>query len=431
MRGLFAKLLAWFLATLLFSAGAFYLSSFLFAPGKMQRDQFFKRIVDYEFEDATRAYESGGPSALGVYLDRLGSLVANQYYLLDAQGTDLRSGAVRKDLLVVKSPSRWRILPPHSFRIKQTSNDGRYIFVIDVSVHYDPTWDVISFGWIIAVVVLLVYALAFTLVRPIGRMREAVKRFGQGDLSARAQLKRKDEIGELGVAFDEMAERIQTLLAAERRLLQDVSHELRSPLARLNFALELVRKNPSSDEAFQRVKKEVGRISRLIGDLLQVTRVEGDAGSRNEESIGIGPFLSEVVEDCELEASARGCGIQLRDEGVGQFQGDRELLRRAVENVLRNAIRYTPPGQSVDVTASNDGGDLLLTVRDYGPGVPQAELEAIFRPFHRVEEDRNRASGGGVGLGLSIALRAVLLHHGRISASNAQPGLCVQIRLPG
>jgi two-component system sensor histidine kinase CpxA len=431
MRGLFAKLLAWFLATLLFSAGAFFLSSFLFAPGKMQRDQFFKRIVDYEFEDATRAYESGGPPALGVYLDRLNSLVANQYHLLDAQGTDLRSGVVRKDLVVVTPPPRWRILPLQSFRIKQTSKDGRYIFVIDVSLHYDPTWDVLSFGWIIAVVVLLVYALAFTLARPIGRMREAVKSFGQGDLTARAQLKRKDEIGELGAAFDEMAERIQTLLAAERRLLQDVSHELRSPLARLNFALELVRKNPSSDEAFQRVKKEVDRITRLIGDLLQVTRVEGDAGSRNDESIDVGPFLREVVEDCELEASARGCHIELRDEGVGEFRGDRELLRRAVENVLRNAIRYTPPEQSVSVAARNVANDLLVTVRDYGPGVPETELEAIFRPFHRVEEDRNRANGGGVGLGLSIAHRAVLLHHGVISASNAEPGLCVQIRLPG
>jgi two-component system sensor histidine kinase CpxA len=431
MRGLFAKLLAWFLASLLFSAGAFFFSSFVFAPGKMQRDQFFHRIVDFEFEDATRAYESGGPRALGVYLDRLNSLVTNQYYLLDAQGADLRNGAVRKDLLVVKSPSRWRILPPRSFRIKQISKDGRYVFVIDVSVHYDPTWDILSFGWIIAVVVLLVYALAFTLVRPIGRMREAVKSFGQGDLSARARLKRKDEIGELGAAFDEMAERIETLLAAERRLLQDVSHELRSPLARLSFALELVRKNPSSDEAFQRVKKEVRRISLLIGDLLQVTRVEGDAGSRNDESIAIGPFLSEVVEDCELEAQARDCRIELRDEGVGEFRGDRELLRRAVENVLRNSIRYTPPGQSVDVTASHAGNDLLMTIRDYGPGVPETELEAIFRPFHRVEEDRNRASGGGVGLGLSIAYRAVLLHHGSISASNAQPGLSIQIRLPG
>lgn len=431
MRGLFARILAWFLGTLMFSVVAFFLSSFLFAPHKMQRDQFFHRIVDYEFADAIRAYESGGTPALGAYLDHMAAMVGNQYHLLDSRGMDLRTGTVRKDLVVVPPPPRWRILPPRGFRIKESSSDGRYILVIDVTVHYDPTWDLLSFGWIIAVVILLVYALTFTLARPIRRLQETVKRFGQGDLTARAELERKDEIGDLGAAFDEMADRIQTLLAAERRLLQDVSHELRSPLARLNFALELVRKSPSSDEAFQRVKKEVDRISRLIGDLLQVTRVEGDALSRNDEAIAVGTFLREIVEDCQLEATARGCRIDLRDERVGLFRGDRELLRRAVENVLRNAIRYSPPMQNVEVSARSEVGGLLLTIRDYGQGVPETELEAIFHPFHRVEEDRNRASGGGVGLGLSIAHRAVLLHHGSISASNAEPGLCVTIRLPG
>jgi signal transduction histidine kinase len=430
MRGLFARILAWFLATLLFSCAAFFLSAFLFAPGKMQRDQFLRRIVDYEFADAVRAYESGGAPALGSYLDRMQSMVGNRYHLLDAQGTDLRAGAARKDLLVVPPPPRWRLLPPRSFRVRQVSGDGRYVFVIDVMVHYDPTGDLLTFGWIIVVVVSLVYALALTLARPIGRLRETVMRFGQGDLSARAHLKRKDEIGDLGLAFDEMALRIQTLLAAERRLLQDVSHELRSPLARLSFALELVRKNPSSDEAFQRVRKEVDRISRLIADLLQVTRVEGDSGSRNEESISTDEFLREIVDDCSLEAIARGCRIDLREDGVREFRGDHELLRRAVENVLRNAIRYTSPGQCVEITSGGETHELVIAVRDYGPGVPERELEAIFRPFHRVEEDRNRASGGGVGLGLSIAQRAVLLHHGRISASNAEPGLRVEIRLP-
>jgi two-component system sensor histidine kinase CpxA len=430
MRGLFARILAWFLATLLFSFAAFFLSAFLFAPGKMQRDQFLRRIVDYEFADAMRAYESGGAPALGSYLERIASMVGNRYHLLDARGTDLRTGAECKDLLEVPPPPRWRLLPPRSFRVRQVSGDGRYVFVIDVMVHYDPTGDLLTFGWIILVVVSLVYALALTLARPIGRLREAVMRFGQGDLSARALLQRKDEIGDLGLAFDEMALRIQTLLAAERRLLQDVSHELRSPLARLSFALELVRKNPSSDEAFQRVKKEVDRISRLIADLLQVTRAEGDSGSRNEELISTDEFLREIVEDCNLEAVARGCRIELREDEMREFSGDSELLRRAVENVLRNAIRYTPPGQSVEVTSRGETNELVIAVRDYGPGVPERELEAIFRPFHRVEEDRNRASGGGVGLGLSIAQRAVLLHHGRIAASNALPGLRVEIRLP-
>jgi signal transduction histidine kinase len=430
VRGLFARLLAWFLATLLFGVGAFFLSSFLFAPGKMRRDQFLGRIVDYEFADAIRAYESGGAPELGVCLNRLRSVTSNRYHLLDSQGLDLRTGVVRKDLMVVTRPPRWPIPVPRSFRINKRSRDGRYAFAIDITVYYDPMGDLLAFGWIIVVVVSLVYALALTLARPIGRLRETVRHFGQGDLNARANLKRKDEIGDLGLAFDEMAKRIQTLLGAERRLLQDVSHELRSPLARLNFALELVRKNPTSDDAFQRVKKEVNRISRLIGDLLQVTRVEGDSGSRNDEDISTDEFLQEIVADCNLEAVARGCRIELSERGVHEFRGDRELLRRAVENLLRNAIRYSPPERCVEIVSTIEANEFVITVRDYGPGVPDRELEAIFRPFHRVEEDRNRASGGGVGLGLSIAYRAVLLHHGQISASNAQPGLRVEIRIP-
>ena len=156
MRGIFARILAWFLATLLFGVAAFFLSSFLFAPGKMQRDQFLRRIVDYEFADAVRAYESGGSPALGAYLDRMSRLVSNQYHLLDASGTDLRTGVVRKDMLAPTPPPHWRLLPPRSFRIHQISHDGRYVFVIDITVHNDPTSDLFTFGWIILVVVLLV-----------------------------------------------------------------------------------------------------------------------------------------------------------------------------------------------------------------------------------------------------------------------------------
>jgi two-component system sensor histidine kinase CpxA len=171
-------------------------------------------------------------------------------------------------------------------------------------------------------------------------------------------------------------------------------------------------------------------MSRLIGDLLQVTRVEGDPRSRNDESIEIRAFLKEIVEDCGLEAMARGCQILMHDDGERKVRGDRELLRSAFENVLRNAIRYTPAGQQVEVRMSGEAGYVVVVVRDFGPGVADEELTAIFRPFHRVEQDRNRASGGGVGLGLAIAQRAVFLHHGQIEARNAQPGLLVEIRLP-
>jgi two-component system sensor histidine kinase CpxA len=430
VKGIFARVLLWLFAILLLSVAGFVGSSILFAPKRMQGDRFLRRIIEYEFDGAVRAYESGRAPALREYCGRLNREVGNHYYLLDANGKDLVTGAVHKDLLSSPPPRGFPFPPPRNIRIKRVANDGRYVFVIELAVDYGPARDVLTFVWIIAVVLVLAYALAVTLARPIRQLREMVMRFGRGDLSARAHQKRRDEIGDLAAAFDEMAERIQTLLAAERRLLQDVSHELRSPLARLSFALELVRKNPASNEAFARVKKEVDRMSQLIGDLLQVTRVEGDPGLRNDEPIEIGAFLREIVEDCSLEAMARGCQILMHDDGERSLRGDRELLRSAFENVLRNAIRYTQAGQQVEVRMSGEAGQVVVAVRDFGPGVPEAELIAIFRPFHRVEQDRNRAGGGGVGLGLAIAQRAVFLHHGQIEARNAQPGLLVEIRLP-
>lgn len=433
MRGLFTRVLVWMLAILLLSVAGFFISAALFAPRRMQGDRFLHRIVDYEFDGAIRAYESGGVPALKAYCDRLNREVGNRYSLLDAQGRDLVTGTVQTDLREPgppPPPPRFPFPPPHDIKIRRASNDGRYFFVIQLPVDYGAARDMVTFVWIVSVALILAYLLTVTLARPIRKLRETVRRFGRGDLAARANLKRRDEIGDLAASFDEMADRIQTLMTAERRLLQDVSHELRSPLARLNFAVELVRKNPSSDEAFARVKKEVDRISRLIGDLLQVTRVEGDPATRNDENIDAGAFLREIAEDCSLEAMARGCQVMVHDDGERTLRGDRELLRSAIENVLRNAIRYTQPGQTVEMRLSGEPGKIVVAVRDTGPGVPEDQLGAIFRPFHRVEEDRNRGNGGGVGLGLAIAQRAVLLHHGQIEARNAHPGLLVEIRLP-
>jgi two-component system sensor histidine kinase CpxA len=430
VRGIFARVVGWVFGILIFSFVAFVASSFLNAPRMMRNDRFFRRLLNYERDAALRAYQQEGIAGLRRNIDDLQLQNPNHYYLLDAQGVDVLTGRVRKDLLVQPAPPRFPFPPPREFRILNPSPDRRYTFVSELHAGTDWLADLITYGWICGAVVLLAYWMALTLARPIRKLTQTVLRFGQGDLGARARLRRRDEIGQLGRAFDDMAERIETLLGAERRLLQDVSHELRSPLARLNFALELLRNNPSSATAFDRAKKEVDRISRLIGDLLQVTRVEGDAATRNLESIDAGEFLREIIEDCGLEAAARGCTIALHDEADLTVHVDRELLRRAVENVLRNAIRYSPEGGSVELTLAAGEREWSLRVRDSGPGVPVDQLEAIFRPFHRVDEDRSRANGGGVGLGLSIAQRAVLLHHGTIAARNAEPGLVIEMRLP-
>ena len=280
----------------------------------------------------------------------------------------------------------------------------------------------------LSVLALLCYAFARYLTNPVRDLQQAVNRFGQGDLAARARVNRGDEIGKLARAFNDMADRTQTLMSAERRLLLDISHELRSPLARLSVAVELARMGEDVDSHLNRIQKEADRLNALVGELLQVTRVEGDASRLRSERVALDELVAEVVEDGRLEAEARGVGISLEVQPIS-IAGDPELLRRAVENIVRNAIRYSPSGKDVEVRMSRREGRVVIEVRDYGPGVPPESLHRIFDAFYRVEPDRDRASGG-VGLGLAISRRAIELHHGNVTARNVEPGLIVEVELP-
>jgi two-component system sensor histidine kinase CpxA len=309
------------------------------------------------------------------------------------------------------------------------SADGKYRFLVVLENNFDLTPYLPYYLLILAAVALLCWILATNLASPLRSLARVVDRFGAGDLSVRVNSSRKDEIGEVGRAFDRMAERISTLLTAERRLLQDISHELRSPLARLSFAAELARTAEDRDAAVARMKKEIGRLTDLVGGLIQVTRAEGDPAAGSGESLRLDQLLGEVVDDCRVEADARGCQIAFDSKRELTMHGDREVLRRAVENVVRNAVRYTPAGTSVDVSLDDTGGVARIGVRDYGPGVPAEALPKIFQPFFRVDDSRHTATGG-VGLGLAIASRAIGLHHGKLWAENTTPGLRVWIELP-
>jgi two-component system sensor histidine kinase CpxA len=211
--------------------------------------------------------------------------------------------------------------------------------------------------------------------------------------------------------------------------LLDISHELRSPLARLSVAVELARSGEPGGLPLDRIQKEADRLNALIGQMLEVTRLEGDSSKRRTEHVQLNELIGELIESCSIEARARGCALQLAQSPAVAMDGDNELLRRTFENVVRNAIRYAPRDSNVEVSLENGGGRAKVRVRDYGPGVPEESLPHLFDPFYRVDSDRNRGSGG-VGLGLSIARRAVELHHGSLRASNASPGLLVEIELP-
>jgi signal transduction histidine kinase len=432
MRTLILKIFAWSLVMLLFSFVAFIGTTVAINWGRDPRDQFTEAVLKMQAEGAVEAYERGGAAALAPYLDRQQRSFRGRHRLLNGDGRDV----LTNELVSAGTPApRPRFFvpffhPPAPLVLVRDISGGRYRFIVETkSAHFErpAVWP--YYVWIVGVILLLCYALAFTLVSPLRLLRQAVSRFGSGDLDARTNWHRRDEFGDVGRAFDAMADRIQTLLTAERRLLQDISHELRSPLARLTFAVELARHAEDRQGALDRVKKEALRMSGLVSEVVRMTRAEGDPEARSLAPVCLADLVNGVVDDCVIEADARHCSLTRRIEDQDVINGDGELLRRAVENILRNAIRYAPENTPVEVAVQREGPAITVCVRDLGPGIPAEHLEDIFRPFYRVQNDRARTSGG-VGLGLSIAQRAVRLHYGEIQAENAHPGLRVTIRIP-
>ena len=197
----------------------------------------------------------------------------------------------------------------------------------------------------------------------------------------------------------------------------------------MKFATKLARTSADSKCALDRIERDVDRITSLVADIIEINFVEGDSALENTQLVRVGKIVDEVVQDATVEAQFRGCTIKVTGQIAGQVLGNRELLRRAIENVLRNGIRYTPENSEIHLTMMEDPSHAMITVRDFGPGVPEESLTRIFDPFFRVEEARD-AMGGGSGLGLSIAKRAVQLHRGTIVAENATPGLRMRITIP-
>ena len=433
MRSLSAKILGWFGLTLFITLAATILISALsYNPYSAVRQAPFSMLLSMEMAEARHAWETGGRAALDDALSRFKrTTAASDAILTDAGGMDLLTGASYAELIKeARSWSRFPFSGRGGTTFARFSLDGRYcFFMVFDSRHLFFSNLQPAHLVVLAIAALLCYALASNLTSPLRALRKALDRFGRGDLDARAEEKRRDQLGELAGSFNRMAGRIQTLLAAERRLLLDISHELRSPLARLSVAVELARSGEPGGLPLDRIQKEADRLNALIGQMLEVTRVEGDPAHRRQERVQLDDLVGGLVDDCSIEARARGCSLKLHAAPRVSIEGDRELLRRAIENVVRNAIRYAPRDTSVEVALENGGRRARVRVRDYGPGVPEEALSRLFDPFYRVDSDRNRGSGG-VGLGLSIARRAVALHHGTLKASNATPGLLVEIELP-
>ncbi len=299
----------------------------------------------------------------------------------------------------------------------------------------------------------LCYLLARYIVSPVVKLREVTRQFAHGDLSARVTPllgRRRDELAAMGRDFDDMATRVEALLSAQNRLLRDISHELRSPLARLSVALDLARKRAGAAAAgdLDRIEREAKRLNELIGQLLTLSRRESDADSARLEDVDIAALVRDVAADADFEAGGRNRSVVVAECDECETRGTESLLRSAVENVVRNAVLHTPEGTAVTISlrcerngkGENGGGDngsdnsharqAVIAVRDEGAGVPDEALKEIFRPFYRVDDSRTRETGG-TGLGLAITERALRLHGGTVAATNVPGGgFVVELRLP-
>jgi two-component system sensor histidine kinase CpxA len=276
--------------------------------------------------------------------------------------------------------------------------------------------------------------LAQHLSAPIRRMQEGARALAGERLDVRVSAGldgRKDEVAVLAREFDAMADRLRANRSALTRLLGDISHELRSPLARMRLALGLARQ-PSADTARQleRMEREIERLDVLISQVLKLARLNGTDVPFEREPFDVDEMLDEVVRDAAFEGTAKGCKVETVGAAHSVVSGNRELLRSAIENVLRNAVRYSPQGTAVEVAVERSAAGLTILVRDRGPGVPPGELERIFEPFYRVAESRDRDTGGE-GIGLAITSQVMKAHGGSARADNrAGGGFEVQLNLP-
>ena len=380
--------------------------------------------------------------------------------MFDANGAELTGAEVRPEVREVAVQVAQSGLPYFrhvggvmlEVRPVPARDGGRYAFVTYMPMGPPPAerhvfWILSETASLLLVRVLaavlaagaLCWLLARYMVTPVVKLREVTRQVTSGDLSARVGPRlggRRDELAAMGHDFDEMAARIETLVGAQTRLLRDISHELRSPLARLSVALDLARKRagPAAAGDHDRIEREAKRLNEMIGQLLALSRWESDGDRLRAETFDLSALVREVAADADFEAQGRNCSVVFEECDACAMRGTPQLLRSAVENVVRNAVRYTPEGTAVKISLrcrrEGGAGEAVITVRDEGAGVPAESLQEIFRPFYRMDDSRTRETGG-TGLGLAITERAVRLHGGTVKAENLSGGgFVVEMRLP-
>jgi two-component system, OmpR family, sensor histidine kinase CpxA len=457
MRSLYLKIFLWFwLAMILVSSTLIFSVVTTHSEFTANRtEQFDKILTSLVAARAADLLEDHGMGALADYLGSLEQTLKWQAYLFDDEGKEILSQPTPVEAETIAqsalqtNEAKYLISHGKKFVAKRTtgSTGTRYVFVTEsqvpsvTSLLQAPLGVQITRGIIVVLVAGFVcFWLARSITKPVRELSVATHQLADGSLDARvgdSVTNKQDEVAQLGRDFNHMAEQIESLMASQRRLITDISHELRSPLARLSVALGIARRSSVDRDpraALDRIELECERLNELIGSLLHLSRLESGTEMMDSEPFALDQLVREIALDADFEARSRNRRVDVTSADPCIATGKRELLRSAVENVIRNALRYTAEGTSVEVSLTCERNSFashaVIRVRDHGKGVPQESLANIFTPFYRVGDSRERSSGGS-GLGLSIADRAIRLHGGQVKAeNNTDGGLVVEARIP-
>lgn len=414
------------------------------------------RSISFYAQEAVSVIEKDGVPGLEEFFGRLESSTGIRAFIFDPRGREVTgrtaSTAVQNLAASSRNSSRLEVVfSPESDLVAQNVPDksgDSYTFAAEIPKPLPghppgpfpgpPLHFLVRLFIQLLISGLVCYFLALYLTAPILKLGIAARRLASGNLSVRVSPslgKRKDEIAGLANDFDHMAERIESLVTSQRNLLRDISHELRSPLARLNVALGLCRQRFGSDaeKSFDRIEREAERLNELIGQILTLNKVESGSLEWAKAKVDLAKLMEDITEDADYEAGSRGRKVVLTAEPCF-LEGNGDILRRAVENIVRNAVHYTSEGSTVEVSLrviqDQDNAQAWIIIRDHGKGVAEDVLPKLFSPFYRVGDGEDRRTGG-TGLGLAIAEAAVRFHGGTVQAANAPDGgLIVEIRLP-
>lgn len=450
MRSLYWKIfLTFWLATILIIVTTAWVTSEIAQKSSIPaREHVF---MDSYANAAVAIYESGQKEALKKWLDQTGTSKQMILYLLvsngDIIGAQPPPSIVKQiSLNLVNEELNDGLLKFGDIFVSHEilSTSGKAYRLAAVSkkplAHFvEIPWAGLTIRLTIAILIsgLICYLLSIYLTQPLRSLRIAAHSIATGKFHTRVghfKGHNKDEIAELSGEFDRMAEHLERIINSKERLLQDISHELRSPLARLQLAIALGRKKSpdSADVEFCRMEIECQRLNTLIGEILEFARLDKASAMLNCVPVNLGLLVASILDDARFEFREAEADLVLEGAEVPDLLLDERLIHRSIENIIRNALRYSAPNPKVSVLVhlSENREQVYIDISDNGPGVPPEQLEKIFNPFYRVDTSREKRTGG-YGLGLSIALQAIKLHNGTIKAENrAEGGLRVRIILP-